>query len=118
MPIFKGEYSSNQGIKFVFEDNEKEMKGIKCPKCGGPILKNHFGYRCKNNVRDNQDSCPFYLGKVAGVEIPEDQFIKLINEKQTDVISGFLSKKGLFFDARIKLNDECRTEFVFENYNA
>ena len=34
-----------------------------------------------------------------------------------DVISGFLSKKGLFFDARIKLNDEFRTEFEFENYN-
>ena len=118
LALGKDEEGKVTGIKFVFEDNEKEMKGIKCPKCGGPILKNHFGYRCKNNVRDNQDSCPFYLGKVAGVEIPEDQFIKLINEKQTDVISGFLSKKGLFFDARIKLNDECRTEFVFENYNA
>ena len=93
------------------------MEGLKCPKCGEPILKNHFGYRCKNNIRDNVDSCQFYVGKVAGVDIPEDQFKKLILEKKTDVISGFLSKKGLFFDARLKLNDECRTEFEFDNYS-
>ena len=40
-----------------------------------------------------------------------------ITEKKTDVISGFLSKKGLFFDARLKLNDEFRTEFEFDNYS-
>ena len=62
------------------------------------------------------DSCSFYVGKVAGVDIPEEQFVKLITEKKTDVITGFLSKKGLFFDARLKLNDEFRTEFEFENY--
>ena len=45
------------------------------------------------------------------------RFVKLITEKKTDVITGFLSKKGLYFDARLKLNDECRTEFEFENYN-
>ena len=90
---------------------------IKCPKCGEPIIKNHFGYKCKNNIQGNVDSCSFYVGKVAGLDIPEDQFTKLITEKKTDVITGFLSKKGLYFDARLKLNDECRTEFEFENYN-
>ena len=114
--LSKDEDGKVTGITFVFEDNEVELKGIVCPKCGAPLIKNHFGYRCKNNVRDNQDSCSFYLGKVAGVEIPEDQFEKLIKEKKTDVITGFLSKKGLYFDARLKLNDECRTEFEFENF--
>ncbi|QFJ55766.1 type IA DNA topoisomerase [Pseudobutyrivibrio xylanivorans] len=116
LALSKDEDGKVTGITFVFEDKETELKGVKCPKCGSPILKNHFGYRCQNNVRDNQDSCPFYLGKVAGVEIPEDQFKKLINEKKTDLITGFLSKKGLYFDARLKLNDDCRTEFEFENY--
>ena len=82
------------------------MPGLKCPKCESPIIKTHFGYKCKNNIKDNVDSCTFFIGKVAGVEIPEDQFTKLIKEKRTDVISGFLSKKGLYFDARLKLNPE------------
>ena len=117
LTLSKDETGKVTGLGFVFEDESKEMPGITCPKCGSPIIKNHFGYKCKNNIRDNVDSCPFFVGKVAGVDIPEDQFIKLIKEKQTDVITGFLSKKGLFFDARLKLNDEFRTEFVFENYN-
>ena len=117
LALSKDDDGKISGVKFVFEDNETELKNVKCPKCGSPIIKNHFGYRCKNNIRDNQDSCPFFLGKVAGVDIPEDQFVKLITEKKTDVITGFLSKKGLYFDARLKLNDECRTEFEFENYN-
>lgn len=117
LALSKDDEGKVSGVKFVFEDNETELKNVKCPKCGSPIIKNHFGYRCKNNIRDNQDSCPFFLGKVAGVDIPEEQFVKLITEKKTDVITGFLSKKGLYFDARLKLNDECRTEFEFENYN-
>lgn len=117
LTLSKDETGKVTGIGFVFEDETKEMKGLTCPKCGSPIIKNHFGYKCKNNVQGNVDSCSFYVGKVAGVDIPEDQFEKLIKEKRTDVITGFLSKKGLFFDARLKLNDEFRTEFEFENYN-
>lgn len=117
LTLSKDEAGKVTGIGFVFEDETKEMPGLKCPKCGSPIIKNHFGYKCKNNVQGNVDSCTFFVGKVAGVDIPEDQFEKLIKEKRTDVITGFLSKKGLFFDARIKLNVEFRTEFEFENYN-
>ncbi len=117
LTLNKDENGKVTGVKFVFEDEEKELEGIACPKCGSPIIKTHFGYRCKNNIKDNVDSCQFFVGKVAGVDIPEDQFRKLIVDKKTDVINGFLSKKGLFFDARLKLNDEFRTEFEFENYN-
>ena len=117
LALSKDEAGKVTGVQFVFENEEKKMPGLKCPKCGEPIIKNHFGYKCKNNIQGNVDSCSFYVGKVAGLDIPEDQFTKLITEKKTDVISGFLSKKGLFFDARLKLNDEFRTEFEFENYN-
>ncbi len=117
LSLSKDDSGKVTGIKFVFEDNETEMKEIKCPKCGAPIIKNHFGYRCKNNIKDNVDSCQFFVGKIAGVQLDEEQFTKLIKEKRTDVISGFLSKKGLFFDARIKLDDDCKTVFEFENYS-
>ncbi len=117
LTLSKDENGKVTGIGFVFEDEVKELPGLKCPKCESPIIKTHFGYKCKNNIKDNVDSCTFFIGKVAGVEIPEDQFTKLIKEKRTDVISGFLSKKGLYFDARLKLNPEFRAEFDFENFN-
>lgn len=117
LALNKDESGKATGVKFVFEDEETVLDNVKCPKCGESIIKNHFGYRCKNNIRDNVDSCTFYLGKVAGVDIPQDQFEKLVTEKRTDIITGFLSKKGLFFDARLKLNDEYRTEFEFDSYS-
>ncbi len=117
LALNKDEHGKVSGVKFVFEAEEKELAKLKCPKCGSPIIKTHFGYRCKNNIRDNVDACPFFVGKVAGVDITEEQFTKLITEKKTDLITGFLSKKGLFFDARLKLNEEFKVEFEFENYN-
>lgn len=104
------------GIKFVFENNDQELKDLKCPICGESIIKGYNGYRCKNNEMNNPDSCSFFVGKIAGVEISQEQFEKLIKEKKTDVISGFLSRKGLFFDARLKLNEENKIEFDFEQF--
>jgi len=104
------------GIKFVFENEEIVLEGLSCPKCGSKLIKDHFGYRCQNNVPNNADSCTFYVGKVAGVSIEQEQFEKLIKEKKTDLISGFLSKKGLFFDARLKLDEENKVVFEFEQF--
>ena len=104
------------GLKFVFENTDKELEGLSCPKCGQPLIKTYNGYRCKDNVLGQENSCPFFLGKVAGVTIEEDQFRKLILEKKTDIISGFLSKKGLFFDARLKLDEENKVVFDFEQF--
>ncbi|MCR4693957.1 MAG: topoisomerase C-terminal repeat-containing protein [Pseudobutyrivibrio sp.] len=117
LTLGKDEDGKVTGVKFVFENEEKEMPDLTCPICGFPIIKNHFGYHCKNNVRDNADSCQFFVGKIAGVMLDEEQFTKLIKEKKTDVISGFLSRKGLYFDARVKLDENFKTTFEFENYN-
>ncbi len=116
LALSKDENGKVSGVKFVFENTDKEMEGVNCPKCGGAIIKAFNGYRCKNNIRDNADSCPFFVGKVAGVTIDEDQFKKLITDKKTDIIEGFLSKKGLYFNARLKLDDECKVIFDFDQF--
>lgn len=116
LTLGKDEVGKITGLKFVFENTDKELEGLACPKCGQPLIKTYNGYRCKDNVLGNSDSCPFFLGKVAGVEVPEDQFRKLITEKKTDTISGFLSKKGLFFDARLKLDEDNKVVFDFEQF--
>nr|MCR5468171.1 topoisomerase C-terminal repeat-containing protein [Lachnospiraceae bacterium] len=112
----KDENGNIKGLKFVFENTDEEMKDITCPKCGSKLIKGYAGFRCEHYSRE-EGGCDFYVGKVAGVKIPEEQFIKLISEKKTDVITGFLSQKGLYFDARLKLDEENKVVFDFSQYN-
>lgn len=103
------------GCKFVFpEVKEKVLDGLPCPKCNSSIIKSARGYRCANYSRE-ESGCKFYVGAIAGVSIDEEQFRKLLAEKRTDVISGFLSKKGSYFDARLKLDENNNIVFDFDN---
>lgn len=115
--LSKDESGKVTGIKFVFEEEKEEISDVVCPKCQSKIIKNHFGYHCEKYSKE-EGGCDFYVGKIAGVDIPKDQFVKLIKEKKSDVISGFLSKKGVFFDARLKLEEDCRISFDFEQYSS
>ncbi|MBR6307816.1 MAG: topoisomerase C-terminal repeat-containing protein [Lachnospiraceae bacterium] len=90
------------------------MEDVKCPKCGSSIIKGHMGYRCASYVREGE-GCKFFVGKIAGVELTPEQFIKLITDKKTDKIQGFLSKKGSVFDAVLKLDENSNIVFDFES---
>ena len=43
---------------------------------------------------------------------------KLINNKKTDLIQGFLSKKGSVFDAVLKLDENSNIVFDFNEPNS
>lgn len=101
-----------KGLKFEFIDTNEEINEVKCPKCGGKIIKRFNGYHCENNGRA-EDKCDFSIGKICGVLIPVEQFIKLINEKQTDMIEGFVGKSGKSFKAVLHLNDDFKITFTF-----
>lgn len=101
------------GCKFVFENEDELMEDCKCPKCGSSIIKGHMGYRCASYVKDGE-GCKFYVGKIAGVMLTKEQFVQLINEKSTDKIQGFLSKKGSLFDAKLKFDENFNVQFEFE----
>ena len=107
----KDENGNVTGCKFVFENEDKEMS-CQCPICQGNIIKGRFGYRCSNHTRDDS-GCKFYVGKIAGVELPEEQFLKLIRTKHTDVISGFQSKSGSSFQAALKFDENYNIIFEF-----
>lgn len=83
-------------LKFKYNDEIS----LKCPLCGNGIIKNAYGYYCKNYKIDTHgDGCSFHVGAVAGIVISEDQFAKLILNHKTDLISGFKPKdknKSLF----------------------
>lgn len=99
--------------KFVFEDNNKIIDGVTCPKCGAPVVKGRFGYNCQRNVRGSEEGCDFRVGIKGEILIEEEQLRKLINEKKTDVITGFVSKKGNVFDCALVLDENMNAVYEF-----
>lgn len=110
----KDESGKVTGLKFDFTDLEApKVKDVKCPICGGDIVKTMFGFGCANYSKDNPDSCRFSIGKIAGVTIKEAQVKELLLRKKTDVIKGFIAKTGMKFDAPLKLTPEGQVAFDF-----
>lgn len=53
------------------------------------------------------------VGKIASVKIKEAQLKELLIRKRTDVISGFVAKTGMKFDAPLKLTEDGEITFDF-----
>jgi DNA topoisomerase-3 len=82
----------------------KESLG-KCPKCGGKIFKTENSYICERSQADRKP-CKFKLSKtILGREIPKEQAQKLLTTGKTDLLEGFISKRGRPFSAYLKLED-------------
>jgi hypothetical protein len=83
----------------------KESLG-KCPKCGGKIFETENSYICERSQADRKP-CKFKLSKtILGREIPKEQAQKLLGTGKTDLLDGFISKRGRPFSAYLKLEDE------------
>lgn len=110
----KDENGTVKGIAFDFENVEPaKVKGVVCPLCGGDIVKTPFGYGCANYDRNDENSCKFSIGKIAGVPLKEAQVKQLLTEKHTDPIEGFVAKTGMMFTAPLKLTEEGQITFDF-----
>ncbi len=114
LALDKGEDGKVKGIRFVFESEDEVMEDAKCPICGKQIIKGHLGYRCED-YKKGDEGCSFFIGKIAGVMIDKDNFKKLVNEKITDKIAGFTSKKGTSFDAKLAFDEKFNVVFNFDN---
>lgn len=115
LALSKGEDGKATGIKFIFDNEDEVLEGVQCPKCGKPVIKSHWGYRCEGNKKDVEGSCDFFIGKVAGVELPKEAVKKLLTDKVTEKISGFTSKKGSTFDAVLAFDENYHVVFKFDN---
>ena len=112
--LIKDESGKVTGLKFDFEDLEApKVKDVKCPICGGDIVKTMFGFGCANYSKDNPESCRFSIGQIAGVKLKEAQVKELLTRGKTDVISGFIAKTGMKFDAPLKLTSDGKIAFDF-----
>jgi DNA topoisomerase III len=90
-----------------------------CPRCGaetGEIIKeNAKAYGCTSWKSREEPGCGFVIWKrVAGRTLTPEIARQLLEEGRTkDVISGFRSRAGKPFRARLVLNDEGKVEFDF-----
>ena len=104
--VLKKEEDGNVRIEFDFENVEaKKVKDVVCPACGGDIVQTKFGFGCANYDREKSESCKFSIGRIAGV--------KLLQNRKTGIIEGFIAKTGMMFDAALKLDEENKVVFDF-----
>ena len=112
--LSKDEEGKVSGLRFDFEDlEEKRVKDVKCPVCGGEVVITPYGYRCVHNDRNQPESCSFTVGKIAGVALSEKQLKQLLTEGKTDVIEKFVAKTGMMFSAALKIAEDGRVAFDF-----
>ena len=90
-----------------------------CPRCGaetGEIIReNSRAYGCTSWKSREETGCGFVIWKrVAGRTLTPEVARQLIEEGKTrEVLSGFRSKAGKPFRARLVLNEEGKVEFDF-----
>jgi len=90
-----------------------------CPRCGattGEIIReNSKAYGCTSWKSREETGCGFVIWKrVASRTLTPEIARQLIEERRTrEVLSGFRSRNGKPFRARLVLNDEDKIEFEF-----
>jgi DNA topoisomerase III len=82
---------------------------VKCPKCGGgPYDEDYRTFKCR--------SCGLILWKtMAGRLFNAEEMSKLLTESKVGPLEGFRSKLGRKFSAIVKLGEDFKQQFDFEN---
>ena len=91
-------------------ERETVTDAINCPKCSQPMEIAPWGYVCKNA------DCGFKMGHtIAGRMLSHAEMKELLANKALGPISGFKSKKGSEFSAKLTLDKDYNINFAFES---
>ncbi len=86
----------------------------KCPICEEPVRDRKVVYAC-----DTGRSCSFVIfSSIAKRKISKSAVKKMLKGETTATLKGFKSKKGSEFSAAMKLDEEGKVKFVFEERGA
>jgi DNA topoisomerase-3 len=112
--------------EFVFDNAPINAEGGKldldtqepvgtCPICGGRVFETLMSYACENTFGDTP-SCKMKIGKkILLQDIDRTQVQKLLTEKKTDLLRGFVSQRTRRkFSAFLVMGPDGRTTFEFE----
>jgi len=85
-----------------------------CPKDGGGVFEYGMAYTCENAVGPKK-SCDFRSGRlILQQPIEREQMKKLLETGRTDLLSGFVSKKGRKFKAFLVKQPDGKIGFEFQ----
>ncbi len=91
-------------------ERETVTEAINCPKCGGALEVAPWGYVCKNA------DCGFKIGHtLAGRMLSHREMRNLLAEGHVGPLSGFKSKKGTEFSAKLTVDKDYNINFEFES---
>lgn len=95
--------------KVVFAFNkapELTLDELYCPRCEKPLTSGKWSVACPD--------CGFKVNyQIAGKTLSNKDISKLITDGKTDKISGFTSKSGKKFEAKLILTDSHEVKFEF-----
>jgi DNA topoisomerase-3 len=113
-------------IEFVFDNTPVNPDGTtldvnaqepigKCPICGGRIFETLMSYACENTFGD-APTCKMKIGKkILLQDIDRAQVEKLLTQKKTDLLRGFVSQRTRRkFSAYLVMGADGKTTFEFE----
>jgi DNA topoisomerase-3 len=84
-----------------------------CPKCGGRVYPHGMAYICENAAASPR-TCDFRSGKIIlQRNIEAEQMKKLLAEGKTDLLHGFISRKGRPFSAYLVRASDGKVGFEF-----
>ena len=85
-----------------------------CPKDGGRVFEHGMAYTCENAVGPKK-SCDFRSGRmILQQPIERDQMKRLLETGRTDLLAGFVSKKGRRFKAFLVKQPDGKIGFEFQ----
>ena len=91
-------------------ERETLTEKLNCPKCGGALDVAPWGYVCPNA------ECGFRFGHtVAGKMLAHSEVKALLAGETVGPLSGFKSKKGSEFSAKLTLDKDFNIQFAFES---
>ena len=118
------EFDPEFKLKFVFGEREGDPAAeaairnseaiAPCPVCKkGTIREGVTSYVCDQSI-GAEKACEFRTGKtILQRSIPKEEIVKLAETGRTNLIAGFVSKKGRKFAAYLKLDGK-KVSFEFE----
>ena len=121
--VYHEEYQINDAVKLACQEikevfdykNNIEDNGFygdvvgRCPLCGNEVIKNRYGFGCKNF-----EKCSFKIsGTICKKIISLENAKTLLQNGKTNKIIGFTSKQGKPFDAYLKLDENKKIVFEF-----
>ena len=82
-----------------------------CPICHNIVVENKAGYGCCGY----KDGCKFFIGKnIAGRDISKDEAKQLLDNGETGMLQGFVSRAGKNFNAKLVIDNEGKVKFQFK----